>query len=140
MKTLTLAGVGLVTLVGVAGAVPDDSLVTSLERTGSFGLLALFFLSIIYGMKQLIPAGIAYLNSTRTEFLAELKAEREARERGLSDHRDMLSSHKHDLIATMEKQTIVIEKQNEELDRIATIFERRPCLLKKNRNEEYSES
>lgn len=151
IKSISFVAVGLVALVGATG-VPsdDDGIIAIIERTGSFGLLALFFISIIYGLQKLIPIGAEYINRNRVEFLAEIKEEREARERGakeerearergMKDHREMLQGHKHDLIATMDKQTIVIEKQTQELDRIASLIERKPCILRRTAQGDYIE-
>ncbi len=138
LKTISLMGVTVVALAGVTPpeTVPETT-VAFIERTGAFGMMVVFFLFVLYAVYLCIPRIFTYVDASRKEFMEEIKAERAARETSIKDHREMLQGHKHDLIQTMDKQTAIIEKQTEELDRIASLIEQKPCILKRTPHGDY---
>jgi len=139
IKTVSLIGAGIVAIVGAVPvmAPEQETTINFIERTGAFGLVVAFFIFVLYAVYLCIPRIFAYVDSSRKDFLAEIAAERIARDKSVADHREMLQAHKHDLIATMNQQTAVIQEQNHELDRIATLIEHKPCILKRTPQGDY---
>ncbi len=139
IKTVSIMGVVVISALGATTDVAPESTIAFIERTGAFGMVVIFFIFVLYSVYLCVPRIFSYVDSSQKNFLAELKAEREAREKSVGDHREMLQAHKRDLIATMDKQTDIIKEQNEELDRIATLLETKPCILHRVKHGEYIE-
>jgi len=98
LKLVGIVGAGLfgVTL-SETGHSDQSLLVTGIERMGSFALIAVFVLAILWGLGKLVPQILSGLEKTKDQFLSELKDERASREKSVEAFREMLGSHKADL-------------------------------------------
>jgi hypothetical protein len=98
LKLVGIVGAGLfgVTL-SETGHSDQSLLVTGIERMGSFALIAVFVLAILWGLGKLVPQILSGLDKTKDQFLSELKDERASREKSVEAFREMLGSHKADL-------------------------------------------
>ena len=98
LKLVGLIGAGLAGVTLSEAEHTDQSLlVTGIERRGSFFLIAVFVLAILWGLGKLVPQILAGLEKTKDQFLCELKDERASREKSVEAFREMLGSHKADL-------------------------------------------
>jgi len=103
--------------------------VSSLREIGSFGLIALFVIAILMGIRQLAPAFLKFLSDTKDEFIKELKEERAMREKSTDDFRQMLSSHKHDLREKLDEVKASINTGNDLTGQLIAQLKKSPCLL-----------
>jgi hypothetical protein len=98
LKLVGIIGAGLAGVTLSESAHNDQSLlVTGIERMGSFFLIAVFVLAILWGLGKLVPQILSGLEKTKDQFLSELKEERASREKSVDAFREMLGSHKNDL-------------------------------------------
>jgi len=98
LKLVGIIGAGLAGVTLSESAHSDQSLlVTGIERMGSFALIAVFVLAILWGLGKLVPQILSGLEKTKDQFLCELKEERTSREKSVDAFREMLGSHKNDL-------------------------------------------
>jgi hypothetical protein len=98
LKLVGIIGAGLAGVTLSESAHSDQSLlVTGIERMGSFALIAIFVLAILWGLGKLVPQILAGLEKTKDQFLCELKEERTSREKSIDAFREMLGAHKNDL-------------------------------------------
>jgi hypothetical protein len=98
VKLVGIVGAGLAGVTISESAHSDQSLlVTGIERMGSFALIAVFVLAILWGLGKLVPQILAGLEKTKDQFLSELKEERASREKSVEAFREMLGAHKNDL-------------------------------------------
>lgn len=81
--TITASGIG--GLFIATADVTDDRIfgvsITAIRDIGSFGLVTIFVLGILWGIRMIVPALAQFLRETRDGFMQELKSERELRER-----------------------------------------------------------
>ena len=122
--------VGTILLTGESESSLFGINITSLRELGSFGLIAVFVLVILLGIRQLAPAFLKFLTDTKNEFLGELKAERAAREKSTDDFRQMLSSHKHDIREKLDEVKKEIGEGNNLTRELVDRLKKSPCLLK----------
>jgi hypothetical protein len=105
IKLAALCGGGILAFAGaeVIGGPDSPILVQGIERMGSFALVAIFVLAVLWGLSRMIPPFLAGIEKAKDQFLAELREERKARE-GMTDaFRDMLSAHKNELGAKLDE-------------------------------------
>lgn len=85
--TVTASGVGGLFLA--TADIADDRIfgvsITAIRDIGSFGLVTIFVLGILWGIRAGVPAFLQFLRETRDGFFAELKNERDLRERNAID-------------------------------------------------------
>ena len=117
--SVATAGIGDEQLFGMS--------VNTIRELGSFGLIAVFVLGVLWLCWKAIPVLIAMLERTKDQFVAEIKEERIARERSVEAFRDMLKSHKSDLGDKMDSIKDSIDEGNDIVSSLVTELSQRPC-------------
>lgn len=107
--------------MGIASATATDEhlfgiSITTIRELGSFGLVAVFVLGILWAIKAILPKLLGFLAETKDGFLAELKEtrmahseelklERLSRETQTNAFREMLQAHRGETVAAIKEQT-----------------------------------
>ena len=107
--------------IGLASAVTGDERlfgvsVATIRELGSFGLVAVFVLGILWAIKAILPKLLEFLAQTKDGFLTELKEtrtghaeelrqERISREAQTEAFREMLRAHRGETVAAIKEQT-----------------------------------
>jgi hypothetical protein len=107
--------------IGIASAVTGDERlfgvsVSTIRELGSFGLVAVFVLGILWAIKAILPKLLEFLATTKDGFLNELKEtrtghaeelrqERISREAQTEAFREMLRAHRGETVAAIKEQT-----------------------------------
>jgi len=113
------------------GAVGDEELfgisVNTIRELGSFGLVALFVLGVLWLFKAMVPKILGLVESTIASFLEELKLERLAREQSVRDFQAMLNTHRNDLGAKLDTTNKSLEDGNKIMSDLVEALSERPC-------------
>jgi hypothetical protein len=145
------AGIGSISLV--ATGIPEEHLfgvsVSTIRELGSFGLVAVFVLGVLWMIKGLAPKALDFLKDAKDGFLNELSAirathaeemkqarvanaqelaqERASREAQVDAFREMMSAHR----TTMEAQFSALKQINEDgnkaINSLVEELKERPC-------------
>lgn len=133
-QSLKIAGLCGSAGIGVQLLASDDIMPTSwiqgFERMGSFFLIAIFVLSIMWLVNKIIPLVMVALEKTKDQFLDELKEERVAREKSLEAMREMLQAHKSDLGQKMVDVRSAVDVGNKIAGELVDELKKRPCQIK----------
>lgn len=117
---------GTAVLVASSEVPQEFSLVKSVAEVGSFGLIA--FAGIFLLLRGL-PAFLATLERSQTNFLGALEKERDLREKARDDFREMLAAHKKDLGERMSDVNETLEKGNKLTGDLVKELQSRPCRI-----------
>jgi hypothetical protein len=105
----------------------QDTIVHGLERMGSFFLVAVFVIAVLWGLNKLVPTMIANIEKTKDQFLEALREERHSREKNVDAFRDMLREHKIDIVNKL-------DEGNKIMKGLAGNLDSRPCQMTKRNN------
>lgn len=113
--TVDVAKLGAATFTGllgvtIAGEIEQQSWVVGLERMGSFALVAVFVIGTLWLIGKTLPILLQMFERTKDQFVAELQAERAAREKSVEAFREMLQSHRTETVNAIREQTALISK------------------------------
>jgi len=141
----------LVVAAGISGigfaatAATDEHLfgvsVATIRELGSFGLVAIFVLGILWCIKAMLPKVLDFLSETKNGFLEELKttresnlleqaAERHSREKQIDAFREMMQSHKSSMEAQFLALKEVNQNGNQAIHDLVAELKGRPCQKK----------
>jgi len=141
---IVAAGIGGIGFVA-SGSATDEHLfgisVATIRELGSFGLVALFVLGILWSIKAMLPKVLDFLADTKNGFLEELKttresnsleqaAERASREKQIDAFREMMQAHKASMEAQLSALKEVNEHGNSAIRELVAELKGRPCQKK----------
>jgi len=134
---VTMTGITSIFLATIpTDAAQIDVWLKALREFGSFALIVAFVGGCIWGAQKMVPKSLEFLTNflttTRDGFLNELRLEREARERSVTDFREMLGAHKSDLKLKLDEVKEVLQEGNGYVQQLAEAMEGRPCVIVKN--------
>lgn len=132
VKSAVVTAGGISGMFIVADSMPADEKlfglsVNTIRELGSFGLVAVFVLGVLWLCWKALPVLITMLERTKDQFVAEIKEERIAREKSVDAFREMLKSHKGDLGDKMDRIKESIDEGNDIVSSLVTEISQRPC-------------
>jgi hypothetical protein len=144
-KGAVIVAAGIGGMGVLASDVADECLlgvrVETIRELGSFGLVAVFVLGILWAIKGAAPKALDFLKdckdgflcelaATRKEHAAELANERASREAQVNAIREMMSAHRTAMEAQFSALKQINEDGNKAINSLVEELKERPCQKK----------